>query len=92
MDLVLTDKQFEHIDDMTGNRHSVAAERNVDVVAEEGRKRNVPSSPEIGDRGGDIGIIEIFFVVEAYHKTHTDSHIGICRKIEIELEHIGEGA
>ena len=82
----------EHIENMSGNGHAIAAKRNIHVVAEEGGEGYVPSSPKIRYRVGNIGVIEVFFVVEAYHKTHTDSHIGISREIKVDLEHITERA
>ena len=73
----------EHIENVTRNRNSVSAKGYVNVIAEEGGKRYVPSSPEIRYRIGNVGIIEVFFVVESNHKSHTDSHIGISGEVEI---------
>ena len=76
----------------SGHAHAVAAERDIDIVAEEGGQRHVPAAPEVGDRAGDIGIIEVFRIVEAEHPAHADRHVGIGREVEIDLQHIGRRA
>ena len=50
----------------------------------------MPSSPEIGYGIGDVGVVEIFFVVETDHKSHSYCHIGVCGEVEIYLKHIAE--
>src|SRR5262249_13030266 len=48
-------------------RSATTAERHVDIVAEPGRQRDVPASPEILNRSRRIRIIEIFRKSEAKH-------------------------
>ena len=67
---------------------SVAAERNVNIISEKRAQRNVPAPPKVRDGICNVGVVEILFEFEAYHIAHTDCHIGICRKIKINLKHI----
>ena len=50
----------------------------------------MPSAPVICYGIGDIGIVEVFFVVEANHKSHADRHIGICGEVKVDLQHIAK--
>src|SRR5271154_6683492 len=45
--------------DQPGLGSAAAPERNIEIVAEAGRERNVPAAPEIGDVEGFVGRIEI---------------------------------
>ena len=71
---------------------AVAAEGNVDIVAEPRGERDVPAPPELGDAAGDIGIVEVFKKVEAEHPAKADGHVGIGGKVEINLKRVGDGA
>lgn len=82
----------EHIKNLAALAAAIPSQRNIDVIAEEGAQRNMPSAPEIRNGIGHIRIIEVFFIVEAAHQTHADCHIGIGRKIEVDLQHIGKHA
>ena len=71
---------------------AVAAEGNVDIVAEPRGERDVPAPPELGDAAGDIGIVEVFKKVEAEHPAKADGHVGIGGKVEVDLKRVGDGA
>ena len=71
---------------------AVAAERDVEIVAQELRQRHVPAPPEIDDAGGLVGRIEIERQEDAEHQRNADRHVGIAGEIEIELERIGQRA
>ncbi len=64
---------------------AVAAEWFVEIVADPGRQRDVPSPPELGERAGNIGRIEILPQPEAEHAGEPDRHVGVAGKIEIDL-------
>ena len=66
--------------------HAVAAQRNIYVFTEPGRKGNVPSSPKIGNAFCDIRIVEVFDKLKAEHSAQADRHIRIARKVEIDME------
>ncbi len=42
-------------------RHPVAAERDVEVVADPGGQRDVPAPPELRDAAGDVGLLKFSF-------------------------------
>ena len=46
-------------------RATIAPQRNIEVIAKPGRERDVPASPEFGDRAGRVGIVEIFKEIDA---------------------------
>ena len=50
----------------------------------------MPTPPEVGDGGRNIGIIEILEELKAEHIAQTASHIGIAREVEVNLEGIAE--
>ena len=63
----------------------VAAERNVEVVAQESGKRNVPAPPEIREADGRVGKAEIVLQMEAEAKGGADGAGGIAGEIEKDL-------
>src|SRR5450631_3839026 len=83
----------EHDDDEIdrGPRPSnpVTAERKVEVIAQEGGKRNVPALPEIRETDGRIGKPEIVFQMEAEAERRADRAGRIAGEVEKDLS--GEG-
>src|SRR5437773_2244604 len=71
---------------------TIAAKRDVDVVAEPCRQCDVPTPPEILYRDGRIGVIEIFRKAEAEHSRNPDSHVGVAGEIKIDLERVAGDA
>ena len=69
---------------------AVAAQRDIQIVAQEARQRDVPAAPEVDDRGGFVGRIEIDRQDNAKHVGQAIGHVGIGRKIEIQLEGVGQ--
>ena len=45
---------------------AVAAERDVEVVAQEARQRHVPAAPEVAEAGGAVGAVEVLREDEAH--------------------------
>ena len=70
----------------------VAAERDVKVFAQPGRKRDVPAPPEIGDRFRAIGRIEILRENKAEHEAEPDRHVRVTAEVEIDLERVADRA
>ena len=64
---------------------AVAAQRNIKVLLEPGGKRNMPLAPKVLDTCRTVGIIKVLLKLKAEHKTKSDSHIGIARKIKVYL-------
>ena len=65
---------------------TVAAERNVDIIAEERAEGHMPSPPELGRAPGDERIVEVFKEAEAEHSAKPDGHVGVSGELEIELQ------
>ena len=71
---------------------AIAAQRDVQIVAQPARERNVPAMPEIGDAEGQVRAAEIDREMKAEQQRHADGHIGIAGKIEEDLHREGEDA
>ena len=69
---------------------AVAAERNVHVLPEEGGQGYVPAVPEVRNAGGRVRVIEVLRVVKAQHFAEADGHVGVRRKVKVDLERIGK--
>src|SRR5437762_9930950 len=54
--------------------------------------RSVPTPPEIGDRLGDVGVVEVLWKGEAQQERQADRHVRIAAEIEIDLQRIGPDA
>ena len=63
-----------------------AAERKIDVFSEPAGQGYMPSSPEIGDRTGNIRVVEVLRKPETQHITEANRHQRIARKIKINLQ------
>ena len=70
----------------------VATERNIEIVTQETGQGDVPTTPEINDRTCLIRRIEINRQTDTEHAGQTERHVAIARKIEIDLEGIGNRA
>ena len=64
---------------------AVAAHGNIHIVPEELPKRHMPSPPEFRGGAGNIGVVEVFEEVEAENSAKSDCHIGVARKIVVNL-------
>lgn len=51
----------------------------------------MPTPPKLGDREGDIGVVEILQEVEAEHPAQADGHVAVTGEVEVDLEGIGNG-
>ncbi len=70
----------------------VAAERDIEVVAQETRQRHVPAPPEIDDIDGLVWRIEIERQSDSEAARRPDRHVGIAGEIVVELKPVGERA
>lgn len=71
---------------------AVAAEREIEIVAEPGAEGHVPAAPELGDRAAGIGPEKILGEADAEHPRQADRHVRIAGEVEIDLQGIGDGA
>ena len=67
---------------------AVAAERDVEIVAQEPRQRHVPAPPEILDRGGEVRPVEILRPAEAEPQAEPARDVGVAGEIEIDLQRV----
>ena len=52
----------------------------------------MPAAPKLRNGAGLVGMLEVLQEAEAKEMTQADSHVGITREVEIDLEGIGQHA
>lgn len=65
--------------------------RQIHPIAQEARRRDVPSIPEIGDAERLVGREKILRQQDTEHARQADRHIGVAGEIEIKLHRDVEG-
>src|SRR5205085_194085 len=75
-----------------GRSTAIAAERDVQIIAQETRKRHVPTPPELDDARGLVRGVEVLRKLDAEASGSPDGHVGIARKIEVYLAGVSERA
>ena len=68
----------------------VPPQRNIEILPQPGRQRDMPSVPEFRDRTGSIGVLKVLPEMKSEHSAHPDRHIGISAEIKIDLHQIGK--
>lgn len=68
----------------------VSAQRDIQVVSEPAGKGNVPPAPELAERAGDVGIIEVDAQLKAEKSPKADGHVRVAGKVKIDLQAIGK--
>ena len=68
---------------------AIAAERDVEIVAQPLRQADVPAAPELGDRARPIGQTEIARERKAERDAKPDRHVRVAGEIEIDLDRVG---
>ena len=61
------------------------AQRDVDVIAEPGRKRNVPSSPELLETSGNVRMIEVQRKTVAHPFYDAAGYVAVSGKVAVDL-------
>ena len=69
----------------------VAAERDVDEVAQEARERHVPAPPEVAEAGRAVGAAEVLREDVAHQQREADRHVGVAREVAVDLRRVGVG-
>ena len=72
--------------------HPAAPQGEVHVIPEPGGQGDVPPPPELGDRPGDVGVVEVLQEVEAEHLAQADGHVGVAGEVIVDLEGVADGA
>src|SRR5271165_266953 len=83
---------YPKIDIDARRRDAIAAQRDVEILADPGGKRDVPAAPELGDAAGDVRHVEVLPQTETEHAGDTDCHVGISREVEVDLEREAENS
>ena len=65
---------------------AVAAQRNVKVIFQPARQRNVPPAPEFGDRSRFIRRVEVLREAETQQQRQSDRHVRIAREVAVDLQ------
>ena len=66
--------------------YAISAERDIYVFPKPRRQSDVPPPPKVGYALCGVRIIEVFGKIEAENFTKTYCHIGVARKIKIDLK------
>src|SRR5438046_10722281 len=66
----------------------IAAERNVQIVLEELRERDVPAMPEVLNGLRQVRQVEIVRPAKTEAEAQTPSDVGVAREIEVDLQRI----
>ena len=86
-----TDKHREEVVEIHSElTMTVAAQRNIEVVAQPLRERYVPAVPKLGDILRLIGKVEVLRQRKAHDKGDTDSHVRVAREVAIYLHRVAE--
>ena len=67
---------------------TVATHRDIDIVTNPRRQRDMPATPEIGDTLRTVRGVEVHGKTEAQQQGNTDSHITITGEVAIDLKGI----
>ena len=65
---------------------AVAAERNVEIIAEPRGQRDVPAAPEIADARREVRRVEVLHQVEAEDLRRADRDHGIAAEVAVDLQ------
>lgn len=76
----------EDIEKPSAPADAVSAHLDIDIVSKPCAQRYIPAAPELGYAFGDIGIIEVFYKVEAEYSAKANSHVGIAGKIKVYMQ------
>ena len=70
---------------------AVSAQRDVEVFPEPGAQRDVPPPPELGDRAGEVGEVEVFLHANPEQFAQADGDVRVGGKVVVNLQHIQKG-
>src|SRR5687767_6839224 len=73
------------VDGGADSTRAIATERNVEVVAKKGRKRDVPAAPEVGETDRGVRKPEVVLQVKAETKRGANRAGGIPGEVEEDL-------
>ncbi len=68
---------------------AVAAERDVEVVAQPARQRHVPAAPEVLQRDRGVGRVEVLRELEAEQEREPDRDVRVAGEVGVDLDGVG---
>ena len=71
---------------------AVAAQRDVEVVAQPRGERDMPPAPEFGDGGRLVRGVEVLGEAEAQQQGDADRHVRVAREVAVDLQGIAVDA
>ena len=71
---------------------AVAAERDVEVVAQPARQRHVPAPPEVLERQRPVGGVEVLREADAEQQRAADGDVGVAGEVGVDLDGVGVDA
>src|ERR1039458_4438474 len=69
---------------------AVAAERDIEKVAQKPRKRHVPTPPEVAKAGGAVWTAEVLREYVAHQQREPDSDVSVPREVAVDLRRVAE--
>jgi len=75
-----------------GGAATVAAERDVEVVAQPGRQGDVPALPELARTRRQVGPVEVLRQPDSEEARESDGHVAVAREVEVDLVGVGVDA
>ena len=69
-----------------------APERNIEVISEPRRERDVPAAPKLGEVSGEVWEFEVTQQFKAKEFGGTERNIGIAREVSVDLKAKTDGA
>ena len=85
-------KDDQQIHGRTARSEAVSAERNVEVVAEPVRQRDVPAPPELLHRLRNVGIVEIVDDAKTEEPAQSSRHVRVAGEVEVDLAGVAKDA
>ena len=81
-----TEEHGDHeIEMLTHFALAVAAQGDIDIVAQPRGERDVPSVPELGDIQRTVREVEVDTQVESHDAAQTDCHVAVTREVTVDL-------
>ena len=68
---------------------AVAAQGDVEIVAEPARERHVPASPKLAQRRRCVRPIEVLRQAKAEQQGNSDRHVGVAAEVSVDLNRVG---
>ena len=84
-------EQEDHglIEALPGRAPPPASQGDVQVIPEPEGEGQVPPPPELGDGGGNVGVIEVLRGLKAEQRPQADGHVAVAGEVKVNLQGVG---